>query len=184
MALHLTEQWNKSTYFLTSCQPLILANHFWQAKWRKMLPQCFKVHSSDDQWGRASCHDHWWFVFSPLWQMSFYPCVTTSDLKSTLGSSLRKSSVLWPSLQGLCPACGSQPVAIGSRDWGKPPVAGEVFLSPFCRLRRPQTCPSPHCEVAFGTWVTPRLLCFSTECLRTTLASSPDWRAPWCLWTF
>lgn len=105
VALHFTQQWNKSTYFIISCQLLILANHFWQAKWRKMLPHCLKVHSTDDQWGQVSFHDHWWFEFSPLWQMSSYPCVTPSDVKPTPGSSLQKSCLV-TQLAGPLPSLG------------------------------------------------------------------------------
>lgn len=150
---HMYQQWKESACFLTSCQPLTLANQFWQSDWGKLL-SCFSFHFSGNQWGRASFHDHRLLVFAPSWQMSFYPCVTTSVLKSTLSFSLQKSSVLWPSLQGLCQACGSlQVFAICSRDWETPPRGRRGIPVTLYRpretsdLRRLQTCrrcPLPH----------------------------------------
>lgn len=142
---------------------------------------------SDDWWGRASLHGHWMFIFPPLWRMTFYPCIPTHVLKSTLDSSLQKSSC------DLTCRASANPVdpfrclssALGAEKSFL--VAGEVILSSFYKPQETsdlQGSGTPYliCKMAVGTWVAPRPLCFSTRCFPgITLTSSPDRRARWCM---
>ena len=71
----------------------------------------------------------------------FSPWVTTSVLKSTLGSCLQKSSVLGPKLQGLCQFHGSLwmfAIALGAET--SLLVAGEITPVPPTNLQRLHIC--------------------------------------------
>lgn len=154
---HSHQQWNESTYFLTSCQPFILASCFWASHWRKMLSHCFSVHSSHS-WGRLS-------VFPWLRCLCFLFCVQglcilmsppvfwSLPLALPHSNPVLQTQTALPLQSRGCLCQTWYTLAICPGDWEKPPGGrGNLCCPSLTNVRGLQTCTEGVSFTSLVTW--------------------------------